>query len=82
MRTSLTEVSFPLPPEYPAGRYLQTARVIPGHEAGGPTAHLSFTTANVIGLRRHHLSRGGLPTSMQLVLEVPVWLPSSSTTWR
>ena len=73
VRTATAEVRFPLPEaEYPAAKYLHCAAVMPGHEAGGPTSHMTWDIDTVVGLKKHHCNRSGAPAkSMQLVLVVP-----------
>ena len=73
VRTKTCEVKFPLPEaDYPSSKYLHVAKVIPGHEAGGPTAHMAWTIDSVIGLKKHQCTHTGLPhRSIQLVIVVP-----------
>lgn len=73
VRTKTAEVPFPLPEkDYPSSRYLHCAKVIPGHEAGGPTAHMVWSIHSVVGLKKHHCTHSGAPhRSMQLVIVVP-----------
>lgn len=73
VRTMTADVKFPLPEkDYPAAQYLHVARVIPGHEAGGPAAHMVWGIDTVVGLKKHHCTPTGAPhRSMQLVIVVP-----------
>ena len=66
VRLKSVHVPFPLPPRYPAKRYLFEARTIEGSEECGPVAHVPFDAEHVIGLADHHLL-----TFTQLVIEVP-----------
>lgn len=81
VRTMTAEVGFPLPEaEYPSHKYLHVARVIPGHESGGPAAHMSWSVDTVVGLRKHQCTKTGAPApSMQLVLVVPSWVSRDGT---
>lgn len=76
VRTMTTQVDFPLPEDtYPCSKYLHIARVLPGHEAGGPAAHLNWSVDTVVGLKRHQCTKDGAPPStMQLVIVVPSWV--------
>ena len=73
VRTMTAEVKFPLPEaDYPSHKYLHEARVIPGHEAGGPAAHMTWSIDTIVGLRKHQCTPDGAPArSMQLVIVVP-----------
>ena len=74
VRTMTAEVRFPkdFATEYPAENYLHVAKVLPGHEAGGPVAHMVWNIHTVVGLKRHHCTASGAPPrSMQLMIVVP-----------
>ena len=77
VRTMTAEVVFPKDfvkdrCDYPAEKYLHVAKVLPGHEAGGPAAHMVWSVDSVVGLKKHHcLASGAPPRSMQLVIVVP-----------
>ena len=74
VRTMTAEVRFPkdFVREYPAEKYLHIAKVLPGHEAGGPCAHMTWSVDSVVGLKKHHCTASGAPPrSMQLVIIVP-----------
>ena len=59
VRTMTADVKFPLPEaDYPSRKYLHVARVIPGHEAGGPAAHMTWSVDTVVGLKKHHVRPG------------------------
>ena len=67
---------FPTPsrrtPPFLADKYLHVARVLPGHEAGGPAAHMVWNVDTVVGLQKHHcLASGAPPSSMQLMIVIP-----------
>ena len=55
IRTNTQEVSFPLPPTIPQARYLHMARIMPGHEPGGPSIALELNPSTVIGLKPYHM---------------------------
>lgn len=73
VRTKTCEVPFPLPEkDYPSSKYLHLAKVIPGHEAGGPTAHMLWNIHTVVGLKKHHCGPTGAPhRAIQMVIVVP-----------
>lgn len=81
VRTMTAEVGFPLPEaDYPSSKYLHCARVMPGHEAGGPASHLVWNVDTVVGLKKHQCLKSGAPVpSMQLVLVVPSWVSPDGT---
>ena len=73
VKTKTAEVTFPLPEhEYPSRQYLHCAKIVPGHEAGGPTAHMVWSVQTVVGLKKHHCMPNGQPhRSIQMMVVVP-----------
>lgn len=56
IRVGTYAVSFPFPPTIPEVGYLHRARLMPGHEPGGPSAALQLGPSCVIGLMSAHMN--------------------------
>ena len=63
----------PLPPRLQ--QYLHVARIVEGHEAAGPAAHIAFSETNVLGLSKGDMHRIRQGHSVSLVLQVPTLSP-------
>ena len=64
----------PLPPRLQ--QYLHVARIVEGHEAAGPAAHIAFSETNVLGLSKGDMHRIRQGHSVSLVLQVPTLSPN------
>jgi hypothetical protein len=54
IRVSTLDIRYPFPPTI-SKRYLHTAKVMPGHEPGGPSVALPLNTTTIIGLSSYHM---------------------------
>ena len=53
-------------------QYLHVARLVEGHEAAGPTAHIALTEHSVLGLTKGDMHRIRQGQSVSLVLQVSI----------
>ena len=71
IRINTSAVRYPFPPDVNE-EYLHVARIMPGHESGGPSLCLELNPSTIVGLKPHHMNKEDQPkSSIQLVLEVP-----------